>query len=156
MKKILLSICLSCLTSLSVYASGPLGGYDAGALNREYVKEMRMHEVISGARQKNSAIVSPRPDAKLPKEVVSAELKNVVFINNDSFSSSELKSLVQDKIGQPMSPENIAAVRKSLMKFYQDNGYFSAVALVKSEDAQTGELVIELKEGGKNSIQIQE
>jgi hemolysin activation/secretion protein len=42
------------------------------------------------------------------------------------------------------------------MKYYQEKGYFSAIAVVNSQDFQTGELVIEVREGGRNSITIQE
>ena len=55
-----------------------------------------------------------------------------------------------------MNIENISAIRKDIMRYYQSKGYFSAVALVTAQDYQTGSLTIEIKEGGKNSIVIEE
>ena len=91
----------------------------------------------------------------MPKELSASNIKAISFVGNDSISSTVLNNLLKDKIDQPMSAENIAAIRKTVMKFYQEQGFFSAVAMVLSQDSQTGELVIEVREGGKNSIQIQ-
>ena len=152
MKKLLV------LSSLLLFAANAsfaqYAGFDAGTLNREYVRDLRTHEAITRARS-NSAIVTPKAGTQMPKELSASDIKAISFVGNESISSAVLNNLLKDKINQPMSAENIAAIRKTVMRFYQEQGFFSAVAMVLSQDSQTGELVIEVREGGKNSIQIQ-
>ena len=42
------------------------------------------------------------------------------------------------------------------MRYYQSKGYFSAVAMVTAQNTINGSITIEVREGGKNSIIIQE
>ena len=63
--------------------------------------------------------------------------------------------LVKDKIDKPMNAENLADIRKVIMKYYQANGYYSAVPIIVSQDNTTGTLVIQIEEGTKNSITIE-
>ncbi len=153
MKKLLMPVCILIVSCTAVNAQ--YAGFDAGTINRDYVQDMRTHEVTARARQ-NSAIVQPKASVQEPKEIKSADIKSIVFVNNNSVSSSVLINLVKDKINKPMTAENIADIRRNVMRFYQDQGYFSAVVTVVSQDSQTGELTFEVREGGKNSIQIQE
>ena len=153
MKKLLSVFCVFCATMNISFASA-FGGYDAGALNSQYMRDLRVHEAATRARNNNSAIISTK---QLPKqEITNSELKSVIFINNSSIPSGELLTVVQDKIDKPMSPENISAIRKDIMKYYQQKGYYSAVAMIASQNDKDGELVIEIQEGSKDSIQIQE
>ncbi len=160
MKKLLVLSILICGISNFAYAAS-LGGYDAGAMNTQYVRDMRMHEAIT--REKNrsrSAIVSPaKPTTPEPRQqeqsIVASEIKSVVFINNYSIPSNQLLYAIQNDINKPMTPENISKIRKDVMRYYQNNGFFSAIAQVVSQDTQNGEIVIEVTEGGRNSIQIE-
>ncbi len=129
--------------------------YDAGALNTQYTRDLRVHEAVTRTKNK-SAIVSTKTAPKTQDEVTASNIKSITFVNNSSIPSNLLQDVVADKINQPMTTENISAIRKDIMKYYQDRGFFSAVAMVVSEDSQTGELVIDVKEGGRNSIQIQD
>lgn len=151
MKKVIILLTVLCTLSNICYASS----YDAGAINSQYMNDLRVHEATVRSKNK-SAIVSTKTVPKTQEEVTASEIKSVTFVNNNSISSNELEAVVQNKINQPMSTENISAIRKDIMKYYQDRGFFSAVALVVSQDSQTGELVIEVREGGKNSIIIQD
>ena len=153
MKKIF--IFLGIITFFSNISYAQYGGFDAGTLNRQYVQDLRTHEAITRARQ-HSAIVTPKTGTQLPKEVTNVNIKSITFVNNNSIPSAVLNNIVKDKLNQPMNAENVAAIRRDIMKFYQDQGYFSALAMVVSQDSQTGELTIEIREGTKNSIQIQD
>ncbi len=153
MKKILAAVVTALIAANVSYAQ--YAGYDAGTLNRQYVQDLRTHEAVTRARQ-SSAIVQPKTASQTQKEVTDANIKSIVFVNNNSISSSVLTNVVKDKINQPMTAENVSAIRREIMRFYQDQGYFSAVAMAVSQDSQTGELTIEIREGGKNSIQIQD
>ena len=54
-----------------------------------------------------------------------------------------------------MNAQNLAEIRKDIMKYYQANGYYSAVPIIVSQDNTTGTLVIQIEEGTKNSITIE-
>lgn len=153
MKKAVILFFVFVMASEISFASS-FGAYDAGAVNSQYMRDLRVHEAATRAKN-NSAIISTKTMPKTQADVTTADIKAVIFVNNSSIPSSELLNVIEDKINKPMTPENVTAIRKDIMKYYQDRGYFSALAMVVSQDTQNGELVIEIKEGGKNSIQIQ-
>ncbi len=153
MNKIVICLSLMIFASPVTYAAS-FGAMDAGAINTQYVKDLRLHEITSRSKNKNAIINS----SNIKQENIvsdSQELKSVVFINNNSVPTEQLLQLVQDKINKPLTAENVAAIRKDIMKYYQSLGYYSAVAIINSQNSD-GELVIEIKEGGKNPITIQE
>ena len=158
MKKILVLFATLALTTSFATANVGFnyGAMDAGSMNQRYTRDMRTHEIATRSKSKNSAIVTTKTQPKMEQQVVTSNLKSVIFINNKSISSKELLAVISNKINKPMTPENISAIRKDIMKYYQANGYFSAVALITSQDFQTGSITIEIKEGGKNSIIIEE
>ena len=153
MKKIILLSGVLLMVSQAAFAAS-YGTYDAGAVNSQYMTDLRTHEAAVRAKNK-SAIISTKTTPKTQAEVTTSDIKSITFVNNDSIPSSELLNVVEDKINKPMTSENITEIRKDIMKYYQERGYFSALAMVVSQDSQNGGLVIEIKEGGKNSIQIQ-
>lgn len=162
MKKAFILFTLLSLTANISFASA-FGGYDAGAVNSQYMRDLRTHEAITRAKNK-SAIVTTNKQTPLQQremqeqrdKIINADIKTITFVNNASIPSSDLLKAVSDKLNMPMSAENIASIRKDIMKYYQDRGFFSAVAIVAAQDSETGEVVIEIKEGGRNSITIQE
>ena len=80
-----------------------IGGMDAGAINRQYVKDMRIHEIQSRPNKKNSAIVQPKTalqERTIPD--VTAYIKTINFVNNKNIPTEELSFLVKDKIDKPM------------------------------------------------------
>ncbi len=153
MKKLIITLAVLFVAQTITYAS-QFGGMDAGALNSQYMKDLRLHEAVSRAKDKNAIITKKaEPDTE---QTVNADLKSIVFINNKAVSTDKLLSLVGNKINKPMTAENISQIRKDIMKYYQSLGYYSAIATVNSENAAEGELVIQIDEGSLNSITIQE
>ncbi len=155
MKKLFILLFFICSASNICLASA-ISAYDAGAINSQYMRDLRTHEAAARAKKNNSAIVSTKTAPKTQEEITTSNIKTVTFVNNNEISTSELTSVIENDINKPMTAENISAIRKNIMKYYQDRGFFSAVAMVISQDTQNGELVIDVKEGGKNSITIQE
>lgn len=154
MKKLFVLCLMLFAVSEASFAAG-IGSYDAGALNTQYMRDLRTHEIATRAKNK-SAIVSTKMPPKTQEQVISSEIKSIVFVNNSSVSSAELFNIIKDKVNKPMTPENISAIRKDIMKYYQNLGFFSAIVMVASQDTQSGELILDIKEGGRNSITIQE
>ncbi len=151
MKKILvLSIIIAGIVN-TAYAMG----YDAGFINQQNVLDMRTHEAITRERAKNNAIISTKTQPKTEEQITAATIKSINFVNNNSIATNQLQALVYDKINQPMTNENISAIRKTIMRYYQNQGFFSAVVMLSSQDTSTGTLVFDVKEGSRNSILIE-
>ena len=60
MKNLLLVTCIFMIANMGTAQAYNMGGMDAGAINRQYVKDMRIHEIQSRPNKKNSAIVQPK------------------------------------------------------------------------------------------------
>lgn len=158
MKKIFSLLFITALISNMAIANG-LGGFDAGSVGRQNELDLRLHEIEKRGKKNTDAFITTRttPQSQTQKQeqqISSSPIKSVVFLNNSSIASSELAYAVRDQINAPMTVENISLMRKEIMKYYQDRGYFSAVATMVSQDTQTGQVIFDIKEGGKNSIQI--
>ena len=156
MKKTLCLVCILMIGTMNIALAGAFGGMDPGAINYQATRDMRLHEVSSRVKQKNSAIVQPKTalqERTIPD--VTAYIKTINFVNNKNIPTEELSFLVKDKIDKPMNAENLADIRKVIMKYYQANGYYSAVPIIVSQDNTTGTLVIQIEEGTKNSITIE-
>ena len=155
MKKTLCLVCILMIGTMNIALAGAFGGMDPGAINSQSMRDLRMHEVSSRVKQK-SAIVQPKTSLQeqIAPDVVNKVLK-INFVGNAQIPTSELNVVVKDKINKPMDHKNLSAIRKDLMRYYQANGYYSAVPIIVSQNNITGELVIQIEEGSKNSITIE-
>ena len=104
-------------------------------------------------QQKEKAATDNTP-IKNASQAALSDIKYVSFINNSSIPSKELFSVVQNYVNQPMNVQNVSLIRKEIMKYYQKKGFYSALVTINSENTQTGELVLNVVEGGKNSITV--
>ena len=159
MKKIFSIVFIMALAANMSFANG-LGGFDPGSINRQDSIDMRLHEVEKRAKKNTNTFITTRSTSqsqtqKQEQQVSSSLIKSVAFINNSSIPSSELAYAVKDQINAPMTAENISLMRKEIMRYYQNKGYFSAVATMVSQDTQEGMVVFDIKEGGRNSIMIE-
>ena len=155
MKKFLCLLSIIMVFGFEPAFANVYGGMDPGAINSQYMRDMRTFEVKSRVKQKNAIVKQTAIDKAEATPVQTSDIKTITFVNNKVFSSAQLMTLVNDRLNQPMNFENIAAIRKTLMKFYQSNGYYSAVPIIVSQDNTTGELVIQMDEGTRNSIVIE-
>ena len=158
MKKVLaIGFILTAICSETVMAD-QFGGMDPGVMNTQYMREMRRYDVKTRTPNKSAIIQSNKTEQEkkeaepLPAVEVTANIQSVQFVGNNAFPSSQLNNVIKNKLNEPMTAENLAAIRKSIMRFYQMNGYYSAVAMIVSQNNKTGEAVIEIQEGTRNSI----
>ena len=156
MKKVLILSVLLLVTNYNIAIANPFGGVDPGAINTQYMKELRFHEIKTRARQKSAIVdVKNKQQNEVNETQEVGQIQSINFVGNNVFSSQQLIQIVKDKIGAPLSAENVSAIRRNLMKFYQSQGYYSAIPIVISQNNKTGELVFEIQEGTKNSIVIE-
>ncbi len=154
MKKIILPIlCLSVIFSNQTVWAMSMGSMDAGAINTQYMKEIKGFEAKSRMQERDAIVKSTKDEGNVPAAV--GNLTKIQFVGNNNFSSEQLSAIIEDKMNKPMNAENLSELRKRLMRFYQSEGFYSAVPVIISQDNKTGELVIEIKEGSKNSITVQ-
>ena len=156
MKKLLCLLVLLVATNYNLAIANPMGGMDPGLINTQYMKELRFHEMKTRAKQKNAIMnTSERPQKEIVETQEVGEIQTINFVGNNAFTSEQLQEIVKDKIGTPLSTENVSTIRRNLMKFYQSQGYYSAIPVVVSQNNKTGEIVFEVQEGTKNSIVIE-
>ncbi len=129
------------------FATGTIGSYDPGLINSQYMKEIKIFQTN---KSKPEIFQIDKPLEK------SFTLKQVTFVNNQVCNTQELESVVADKIGKEMAPSDLVMMERSIMKYYQSKGYTSAIASVSSTDKSAGIVIINLKEGQENSVQVEE
>ena len=139
----------SIILSASTAFGAAMGGYDAGSINSQYMKDIRTFDLRKENQKRIQQIERPQ------QIVTTGNLSSVSFVNNRAFSEKTLQGIVQEFIGQPMNPSTIMQMRKKIMKFYQSNGYYSAVAVVENDNMREGTLTFRIQEGTKDSIQIE-
>ena len=160
MKKILISslILFAVIPSETAFAS--IEAFDAGAINAYNVDDMIWHDAVTRERKKQEIIKKEKATTEQKKlleenKAALTDIKNVTFLNNNSISTQELTNVIKKHINEPMSPNNVSQLRKEIMKYYQQKGFYSVLAVVSSTNNQTGEVVIDIKEGGRNSITVE-
>ncbi len=151
MKKKLSFIVLSLvILSVSTAFGAAMGGYDPGLVNSNYMKDIRTFDL----RKENAKRVQQIEAPQAQQRIAAGNLASVSFLNNRAFSEKTLQGIVNEYIGQPLTPTLLMDMRKKIMKFYQSNGYYSAVAVVENENMREGTVTFRMQEGSKDSIQI--
>lgn len=159
MKKLFVLLLLMFSTS-EFMISYAMPALDAGSINATNVMDLRLHEAITRSKEKNKAVRKETAEEqeqalKEYNQAALSDIKYVTFTNNNSISSKELYNVIRQYINQPMNPVNVSAVQKEIMRYYQRKGFYSVLATVTAENTQTGELILDVKEGGRNSITIE-
>lgn len=155
MKKLFIMLGIILLTNNICFAS-VMGGYDAGSINSQYMRDLRIHEMATRERNKNAIInTSVKKENQIPTIPVASTIKTVKFINNNSISSSDLTRILSGKLNVAATEESIADIRSQVIKYYQANGFYSALAFPDTSNLKSGELILEIREGGKNSIVVE-
>ena len=153
MKKLIFSIFM-------VFAAAGMSfaaiGYDAGSLNQQYVRDMRIHEFQTHAQNKNAIIQKEKAEeqGKVAAPTTIKTINNIRFSGNYAIPAGDLSRVVSSYIGKPATDTNISAVRKLVTKYYQANGYYSAIVVPDATSITTGLLTFNIQEGTKNSITI--
>lgn len=154
MKKNFIILCILIMAGSASYSSA-LGGYDAGSLNSQYMRDLRTHELATRAKSQSAIIKSTNKPDQPVTVPESAKIKSIRFVNNKSIPSEDLMRVVSYRLNQNATDESIAELRKQIIKYYQANGFYSAIAFPNKNNLSAGELIFEIQEGTKNSIVIE-
>lgn len=142
MKKLTILMILTVFSSGLAYGS-QFGSYDAGIINSQYLKEFKLFE----KDKKVPEILDKKPETFL--------LNAVNFENNNSCTSDELTQLVNDKIGQDITPADISDMRKTITQYYQSKGFASVVVTTSLNEITDGNVLFNIEEGPQNSIEVE-
>ncbi len=159
MKKLLIFLLALFLFPELSYASA-MGGYDPGAVNQQYMRDLRVHEFASKNRNKSVIIDSANKNANQNSNntsdiPVNVFLKSINFVNNSSVSTQTLNNLVSYALNKPASPADVSRMRKLITKYYQSNGYFSVIVVPDMSALTSGVLTFDINEGSRNSITVE-
>ncbi|MBQ4123379.1 hypothetical protein IJD44_06635 [bacterium] len=154
MKRLLVLIC-TILVSANMSFAG-MGTFDAGTLNREQMRDMRMHEFQTREKSKANLIQREKELTQKTSNIpVSAVIKTINFDGNEAISSQALYEVVDSNIGQVATEQNVVTMRNMLLKYYNANGYYSAIVFPDITQLSSGVMIFRIKEGGKNSITVE-
>ena len=158
MKKIFTVLFVMSVLSNAAFAT--MGAMDAGSLNQQYVRDLRIHEMEKRAQNK-SAIIKKEKETEESQELKKAiptaapAINNIRFSGNSEIPAGDLSRVVASYIGDLPSDSVINQIRKTITQYYQANGYYSAIVIPDLSALSQGLLIFEIKEGMKNSITVE-
>lgn len=142
MKKIYLLFLLLIIAPQACKAS-TTGTYDPGLLNSQHMKEFNIFERDT----KLPEIFKEQPRPK------SYYISTIKFEKNSSIPTVKLVEIIEEKIGAKLSQDDLLKMTQDLTKFYQDNGYKSAIVEVSDKNAEQGTIIFSIYEGPKKMFE---
>lgn len=171
MKKSLLKtslVCIAALVGCSAFAAGTDGiilnpanaGYDAGQLdNTNFLQGAKYIERTKQQirETKDPAIIEEEVRQKmdlLNTEQVSFKLKKINITGNTQFPTYVLMRLVDFKIGQDVTINDLIMSANEITDYYQQKGYISTIAYLPPQKVKDGVVDIKILEGKYGNIEI--
>ncbi len=167
MKKILVKTTLMCALTLigtSAFATDGLtfinqGSYDPGLIdNSNFVDARKMRaEQKEYIETKDPAYVEEQVRQQmdlLNTEQVSFKLKDIKITGNTVFPTYVLMRLVDFKIGQQVTINDLIVSANEITDYYQQKGYISTIAYLPPQKVQNGSVEIKILEGKYGNIDI--
>ena len=168
MKKILFKtslVCFAAMVGCSVYAApdpgnigSGLSGYDAGIIdNSNFIQTQQYRQKVKYEETKDPAIIEEEIRQKmdlLNTEQVSFKLNKVNITGNTVFPTYVLMRLIDFKIGQNVTINDLIASANEITDYYQNKGYISTIAYLPPQKVKNGEVNIVILEGKYGLVQI--
>lgn len=127
------------------------GGYDPGVIDSSNFSQTKMYqEKVKYQESKDPAIIEEEIRQKmdlLNTEQVSFKLKKINITGNTVFPTYVLMRLVDFKIGQEVTINDLIASANEITDYYQNKGYLSTIAYLPPQKVQNGEINIVILEG---------
>ncbi|MBQ8887676.1 MAG: ShlB/FhaC/HecB family hemolysin secretion/activation protein [Candidatus Gastranaerophilales bacterium] len=134
------------------------GGLDAGSIdssnfirNQRYVEKQRLEAT------KDPAVIEAEVAQKmalLNTEQVAFTLKSIKITGNTVFPEYVLQRLVDFKLGQKVTINDLIMSANDITDYYQSKGYISTVAYLPPQKVQNGAIEIKVLEGKYGNVEI--
>lgn len=168
MKKLLFKtslICFAAVIGCSAYSApdpanmgSSWGGYDAGNIDQSnFIQTQQYKERLKFVDTKDPAIIEEEVRQKmdlLNTEQVSFKLKKINITGNTVFPTYVLMRLVDFKIGQDVTINDLIMSANEITDYYQGKGYISTIAYLPPQKVQNGEIEIKILEGKYGLIEV--
>lgn len=166
MKNILVKTTLACAFSIigiSAYAvDGSTfvnqGSYDAGLIdNTNFIQAKQYQAKTKYEETKDPAVVEEEVRQKmdlLNTEQVTFKLKNINITGNTVFPTYVLMRLVDFKIGQEVTINDLIMSANDITDYYQAKGYISTIAYLPPQKVKNGSVEIKILEGKYGNVEI--
>ena len=167
MKNKLIKTSLLCMAVLSagVAFAGPEGNanpsggsFDPGLLDNYNTIQSRQYQAKTKYEEtKDPAIVEEEVRQKmdlLNTDQVTFKLKDIQITGNTVFPTYVLMRLVDFKIGQDVTINDLIMSANDITDYYQAKGYVSTIAYLPPQKVQNGKVEIKVLEGKYGNIEI--
>lgn len=136
----------------------PASGYDAGQIdNTNLIQGRKYQEQVKYEETKEPAIIEEEVRQKmdlLNTEQVSFILKEIKITGNTQFPTYVLMRLVDYKIGQQVTINDLIMSANTITDYYQQKGYVSTIAYLPPQKVKKGAVEIKILEGKYGNIEI--
>ncbi len=168
MKNLIFKTSLICLTAMfgSCALSAPdpgnmgsaWGGYDPGSIDQSnFIQTQQYKEKVRYEETKDPAIIEEEVRQKmelLNTKQVSFKLKKINIKGNTVFPTYQLMRLVDFKIGQEVTINDLIMSANDITDYYQGKGYISTIAYLPPQKVQNGEVDIVILEGKYGLVNV--
>jgi len=166
MKNILLKTSLIC--AFSMFGAGAFavdgstfvnqGSYDAGLIDNTNLIQARQYQAKTKYEAtKDPAVVEEEVRQKmdlLNTDQVTFKLKDIKITGNTAFPTYVLNRLVDFKIGQDVTINDLIMSANDITDYYQAKGYISTIAYLPPQKVQNGVVEIKILEGKYGNVEI--
>ncbi len=166
MKNLILKTSLICFASIlgSVAFSAPdpqnmgsaMGGYDPGSIdNSNFIQTQQYKERVKFEDTKDPAVIEEEVRQKmdlLNTKQVSFKLKEINITGNTKIPTYKLMRLVDFKIGQQVTINDLIMSANDITDYYQSKGYVSTIAYLPPQKVQNGKVDIVILEGKYGNV----
>ena len=140
------------------YVPANVGGYDAGSIDSgNFIRNQRYQAKTKYEETKDPAIIEEEVRQKmdlLNTEQVSFKLKDIKITGNTAFPTYVLMRLVDFKIGQEVTINDLIMSANDITDYYQGKGYISTIAYLPPQKVQNGSVEIKVLEGKYGNVEI--
>ncbi len=142
----------------SSFVNPARSGYDPGQIdNTNLIQGRKYQEQQKYEETKDPAIIEEEVRQKmdlLNTEQVSFKLKDIKITGNTQFPTYVLMRLVDFKIGQRVTINDLIMSANDITDYYQAKGYVSTVAYLPPQKVQNGSVEIKILEGKYGNLEI--
>ena len=134
------------------------GGYDAGLIdNTNFIQTKKYQQKVKYQETKDPAIIEEEIRQKmdlLNTEQVTFVLKQINISGNTVIPTHVLMRLVDFKIGQEVTINDLIMSANDLTDYYQSKGYISTIAYLPPQKVKDGSVEIKILEGKYGQVTV--